>query len=138
METILAPSEGELLLNSALRDERPVVAILGQDSGWSKDRPDPLLSAALEKAQRQGAAWSALLTTQTLTEGFYDWLAEKFLRRTPSAELLSVADAPFSAGKTGRCHSRLRQFIVASLREEQPRAVLVAWDTLEVPTYDSA
>lgn len=23
-------------------------------------------------------------------------------------------------------------------REEQPRAVLVAWDTLEVPTYDSA
>lgn len=51
MDSDLSESKGELLLTSALLDERPIVAILGQNSGWSKDRPDPVLSMALEKAE---------------------------------------------------------------------------------------
>jgi hypothetical protein len=57
LDSALSDSMGERLLERALFEDRPIVAILGQDSGWSTDRSDPVLSTALEKAERVLSGW---------------------------------------------------------------------------------
>ena len=116
-------SEGERVLRKALRKELPVVAVLGQASGWSCNHPDPSLAAALAKASRDGGDWKSLLSMDPLPEGFYEWLSERFVHRAPSPELLAIADAPLSAVYTSSVDPGLLNLFTTSGRE--PIAVLL-------------
>src|SRR5262249_36258544 len=85
------PADGELLLRGALHSGVPIVAVLGQASGWSDGHGDPVLRLAFNKASRKGDDWKSLLSREPLSQGFYEWLGERFLNRAPSRELLSTA-----------------------------------------------
>ena len=69
------------------------------------------------RRRRQGSAWGAPLDMQPLPSGFYDWLAEKFLRRTPSSELLAISDAPFCAVYTSSIDPGVLNLFATSGRE---------------------
>src|SRR5216683_1481498 len=94
---IVPSTESERILGKALRTGVPVAAFLGQTTGWSDTHYDPVLQLALRKASRPGDDWKSLLSREPLPQGFYEWLGERFLNRAPSRELLSTADAVFSA-----------------------------------------
>jgi hypothetical protein len=117
-----ATAKGELLLGRARRTEVPVAAFLGQTTGWSA-RYDPVLRLALEKVAKSGDGWKSLLSREPLPEGFYEWLGERFLNRPPSRELLSIADAPFSAVYTSSIDSGILNLF--STEGRQPEAVLI-------------
>jgi hypothetical protein len=115
--------EGELILGEALRTGIPVAAFLGQMTGWSDTHDDPVLQVALKKASRHGNDWKSLLSREPLPQGFYEWLGERFLNRAPSNELLSTADAVFSAIYTSSIDPGLLNLFTTGGR--QPEAVLI-------------
>ena len=78
---------------------------------------------ALGKAPRSGNDWKVLLTREPLPQGFYEWLGERFLSRPPSPELLSIADAPFSAVYTSSIDPGLLNLF--STEGRQPEAILI-------------
>lgn len=120
METNQLSSRGERLLEDALHEQRPVVAVLGQEAGWSADHPDPVLASALEKAPRSGDNWNSLLSREPPPETFYEWLGERFVRRAPSHELLAIADAPLSAVYTSSIDPRISNLFASNGREPEP------------------
>jgi hypothetical protein len=116
-------TEGELILRKALRAEVPVVAVLGQMTGWSASHHDPALSLALKKASRTGNDWQSVLSREPLPEGFYEWLGERFLNRAPSQELLATTDAALSAVYTSSIDPGLLNLFATDGR--QPEAILL-------------
>jgi hypothetical protein len=126
-ETTLAQTaaspDGELVLGAALRTRVPVAAVLGQGIGSSETDGDPVLQLALKKASKRGDDWRSLLSREPLPQGFYEWLGERFLNRAPSRELLSIADATFSAVYTSSIDPGLLNLFATEGR--QPEAVLI-------------
>lgn len=120
---IAGSADGEAILGEALRIGVPVAAVLGQLAGWSEHHADPVLQLALGKAPRSGNDWKVLLTREPLPQGFYEWLGERFLSRPPSPELLSIADAPFSAVYTSSIDPGLLNLF--STEGRQPEAILI-------------
>lgn len=120
MNTDQLSSEGELVLRKALHTEVPVIAVLGQASGWSTNHPDPTLAAALAKVSKDGGDWKSLLSMDPLPESFCEWLGERFLRRAPSPEMLATADAPLSAVYTSSVDPGLLNLFTTSGREPIP------------------
>jgi len=114
------PSHGESILAGALRSRAPVVAFLGQSVGWSTVRNDPMLPTALKKVSKAGDDWRALLSREALPDGFFEWLAERFLNRAPSQELLSIADTPFSAIYTSSIDPGLVNLFATQGRQPEP------------------
>jgi hypothetical protein len=121
-EARTATGKGELLLGQALRTEVPVAAFLGQTTGWSAHH-DPVIRLAIEKLAKSGDGWKSVLSREPVPEGFYEWLGERFLNRPPSRELLSTADAPFSAVYTSSIDPGLLNLF--STEGRQPEAVLI-------------
>jgi hypothetical protein len=118
-----ATAKGELLLGQAFRTGVPVAAFLGQTIGWSDTHCDPVIRLALEKVGKSGDGWKSLLSREPLSQGFYEWLGERFLNRPPSRELLSTADAPFSAVYTSSIDPGLLNLFATDGR--QPEAVFI-------------
>lgn len=118
--TAASARNGELILADALRAGMPVVAFLGQTTGWSHERADPVLSLALKKAGKAGDAWKELLSREPLSQGFFEWLGERFIKRAPSKELLSIADAAFSAVYTSSIDPSLVNLLATEGREPEP------------------
>jgi hypothetical protein len=116
-------TDGEATLREALRAGVPVAAFLGQLAGWTDHHSDPVLQLALRKASRSGDDWKALLAREPLPQAFYEWLAERFLNRAPSPELLSISDATFSAVYTSSIDPGLLNLFCTEGR--QPEAVLI-------------
>ena len=81
----------------ALREGLPLVAVIGQSSGWTQNSPDPVLIRAFEKTNRPGSTWAELLGKEPLSGEFYEWLTERFMRRAAPRSLEEVADMPLSA-----------------------------------------
>jgi hypothetical protein len=117
------PEEGVSILSEAVRIGVPIVAVLGQMTGWSHGHSDPALHLALKKAARFGDSWKSLLSRDPLPEGFYEWLGERFLNRAPSPELLSTADAVFSAVYASSIDPGLMNLFATEGR--RPEAVLL-------------
>jgi hypothetical protein len=116
--TNLNPSTDALA--RALRDGLPLVAVLGQATGWTPDSPDPVLLRALEKAQREGNSWSELLGNDPLEGEFYQWLSERFLRRSAPQALQAIADMPLSAVFTSSIDPGLINLVSTKGREPDP------------------
>jgi hypothetical protein len=105
---------------SALRKNIPIVAILGQTTGWSSIDLDPVLKLSLEKIGRKGEAWTHLLSKEALESNFYDWVAERFSRRIPSEELSALADIPVSAIFTSSIDPGFPNLFGTNGREPEP------------------
>src|SRR4051812_37335920 len=82
--------DGVSIVGQALRMGVPVAAVLGQAAGWNDHHGDPILQLALRKAGKSGDDWKSLLTREPLPQGFYEWLGERFLHRSPSIELVFI------------------------------------------------
>lgn len=110
----------ESSLSRALISGVPIVAILGQSSGWSAEQPDPVLEMALKRAGREAAFWKGLLSREQLPTAFYEWLAERFSRRAPSDESLAIADTPVSAIFTSSIDPGVINLFTTNGREPEP------------------
>jgi hypothetical protein len=58
------------LLQLAMREELPIVAVLGQLSGWQGDRPDPVLAATSKRVGKAEGSWKSLLSREPLPDNF--------------------------------------------------------------------
>ena len=93
-------TEARDLLISALEEKRPLVLALGQDAWRENGREDPVLAKALAHLQREEdgrRGWLRLFGALPLTPDFYEWLAERFVRRVPPDWLTILGEVPWSA-----------------------------------------
>lgn len=114
-------ASGERLLRDALADTLPVVGFLGQSVGVPANK-DGVLNSALQKLGRSGDSWRSVLAGNDIDATFFAWLGEGFLATPVSAELSSIADAPFSAIYTSSIDPRLPSLFETNGR--QPETVL--------------
>lgn len=87
------------LLIAALREQQPLVLVLGQDAWRENGQEDPVLAKALTHLDREDAkqrGWRALLA-EPLPSGFYQWLTERLARRVPPDSLSALGELPWSA-----------------------------------------
>jgi hypothetical protein len=111
---------GEGLLRRALSQGVPVVAVLGQSAGWSAEPDNVLIMAAGRLGRPIEGGWRGLLSREAVPDNFDLWIAERFARRAPSAELLSIADAPLSAVFTSSIDPGLSNLLTTGGREPEP------------------
>lgn len=103
----------------------PLVAIWGQQTGWSPATPDPVLARALEHAGRgQGTSWKSLLTNEPVKPEFYNWLAERFRNRPASQVVVEATRAPWCAVFTSSVDNGLANSLAGDGRE--PEVILQA------------
>ena len=98
----------------------PIVAILGQSIGQSSDESDIICMAGLERLGIEGSSWSDIFSFGTLRPEFYEWLTERFERRTPSNEIASIANAHFSAVFTSSIDPVLKNLFATDGRQPDP------------------
>jgi hypothetical protein len=120
LSEIAALSSGESVLSDAIASGVPIVALLGQGAGWPEGHDDPILALALAKAKRTGESWRALLSREPLPTAFYEWLAERFSRRAPSENLLSLTEMPLSAAYTSSIDPGIANLLATNGRNPEP------------------
>ena len=108
------------ILRKAISDDLPVVAVLGQAIHQSSDGRDNVLLSALGRLGVEGSFWSDIFSAGKLEAEFYNWLAERFDRRTPSKELTSIADVHFSAVFTSSIDPVLKNMFGSDGRIPEP------------------
>lgn len=116
-------SAAQAVLENAIADDVPIVAILGQSVGLGPDENDKTCLAALARLGIDGSSWNDIFSSGALGAEFYGWLNERFDRRSPSRDLTSIADAHFSAVFTSLFDPVLKNLFGTDGR--QPEAVLV-------------
>ena len=120
------PLEGDLsevdrTLTIALAQDVPLVGVFGQNAGWPKENPDPILALIARHLAREGIkSWRDILSKESLPVNFYDWLEERFSRRAPSPSFLETAEAPFSAVFTSSIDPGIANLFAGGGREPQP------------------
>lgn len=120
MQTPESQSAGQELLRQRWTEGAPLVAIWGQQVGWSLAMPDPVLKRALEHASRTpGQAWKSLLTNEPLGAEFYDWLADRFRNRPASQLVIEAARVPWGAVFTSSFDSGLANCLAGEGREPE-------------------
>ncbi|HBO5642320.1 hypothetical protein GFM12_23675 [Pseudomonas aeruginosa] len=113
-------SAGQELLRQRWVEGAPLVAIWGQQAGWSLTMPDPVLKRALEHASRlPGQAWKSLLTNEPLGAEFYDWLAERFRNRPASQLVIEASRVPWGAVFTSSFDNGLASCLAGEGREPE-------------------
>ena len=110
-------------LEDAVADDRPIVAVLGQSSGFTGGAQDTVLAAALARLQIDGNSWADIFSAGELGSAFYEWLNGRFEQRAPQRGLISIADAHLSAVFTSSVDPILRKLFETDGR--QPEVVLV-------------
>ena len=113
-------SGAQTVLNNAIRTDVPIVAILGQYIGQNPEDGDRLCQAALERRGIDGESWNDVFGDGQLEPEFFNWLNERFERRSPTLELTSIADAHFSAVFTSSFDPVLRNLFATNGREPEP------------------
>ena len=113
----------QTILEEAIREERPIVAILGQSVGYAGKFRDVVLEAAIDRLGTEGDTWSDVFSYDRVDDTFLAWLNERFERRAPGNELTSVADLHFSAVFTSSFDPNLRRLFETEGR--QPETILV-------------
>ncbi|WP_131199466.1 ATP-binding protein [Phytopseudomonas dryadis] len=112
--------EAHSVLVQAFLNKVPVVAVLGQSCGWSSQKMDPVFIQILKNLSKSGDGWSDILDRDLLDEHFYSWVAERFLRRSPSNLMLGIADAQLSAIYTSSVDPTLANMFATGGREPEP------------------
>ena len=89
-------------LVSALRADRPIVLLLGQDAWTVGTRPDPVLQMALRRSRPDqtdstSPGFHSLLEADTLPEDFYEWLAEVYSHQPEPTWMEPVSRLPLNA-----------------------------------------
>lgn len=118
-------SNAKEILVEALKEHRPLVAILGQDSLVGND--DPLLRRAREHlgiSHDSHTGWNGVLQGSTLSGDFYEWLAERYKGRAHNQSLAALGLLPISAIFTSALDPTLIELFATPRRE--PQAVLTA------------
>jgi hypothetical protein len=117
------PPLAQVALEEAIADNRPLVAVLGQSLGYTVDDPDRTFSAGLTKLGIKGSSWNDIFSSGALTSDFYQWLNERFERRSPSRELIAISDTHFSAVYTSSFDPLVRNLFETDGR--QPEAIVL-------------
>ena len=86
----------------ALKEDRPVVLLLGQDAWKSRTYTDPVLEMAFKRVGRHSAepvsvSFPQLLQADPLPEDFYDWLAETYTRQPEPTWMETISRLPLNA-----------------------------------------
>jgi hypothetical protein len=114
---------GETLFREAIARGVPIVAILGQQAGWTT-QTDPVLKLALQKLDKPPEnGWKELLSKVALPADFEGWLEERFARRAPSPEQIAIADTPLSAVFTSSLDPGFANLLSSAGRE--PETILI-------------
>ena len=113
-------SAAQAVLQEAITADLPIVAVLGQSIGQSPEESDRICLAALARLGIEGSSWHDIFTFGPLDPVFYDWLNERFERRSPSRELASIADAHLSAVFTSSFDPVLKNLFGTDGREPVP------------------
>ena len=113
----------QVILEEAIHEERPIVAVLGQSVGYGDKARDAVLDAAIERLGAEGGTWSDVFSHPRIDDAFLAWLNERFERRLPPNELTAVADLHFSAVFTSSFDPILRGLFETDGR--QPETILV-------------
>ncbi|PKR56298.1 hypothetical protein [Thalassospira lohafexi] len=116
-------SMAQAILEDAISTDVPIVAILGQSLGHEPEEADRICLKALERLQIDGSSWNDLFSKGKIDAEFYDWLNERFERRSPPIELTAISDAHFSAVFTSSIDPILRNLFETDGR--QPETILV-------------
>lgn len=109
----------ELLL-AALKEQQPLVLVLGQDAWRENGQEDPVLARALAHLDREDTkqqGWRTLLA-EPLPPGFYEWLAERLERRVPPDWLAALGEVPWSAVFTSSLDPSVRDLFSKRQRPE--------------------
>lgn len=118
-------NEAQELLIEALREEHPLVLVLGQDAWRENGQEDPVLAQALAHLHREDArqqGWLKL-TAELLPSGFYEWLTERFERRVPPDWLNALGEMPWSAVFTSSLDPTLKELFS---KRQRPELVLTS------------
>lgn len=113
-------SAAQAALQDAIATDRPVVAILGQSLNDEDEDGDRICAEALKRSGIEGSSWNDVFSAKTLNAEFYAWLNERFERRAPSDELVSIADAHFSAVFTSAFNPTLKNLFGTDGRRPEP------------------
>lgn len=116
-------NEAQELLVAALREQHPLVLVLGQDAWRENGQEDPVLAKALAHLDREGAkqqGWLQLLA-EPLPSRFYEWLTECFERRVPPDWLSALGEVPWSAVFTSSLDPTLKDLFS---KRQHPELVL--------------
>lgn len=120
MQALASQSTGQELLRRRWTEGVPLVAIWGQQMGWSSAMPDPVLERALKHSCRaSGQAWKSLLTNEPLGAEFYEWLADRFRNRPASQLAIEAARVPWGAVFTSSFDSGLANCLAGAGREPE-------------------
>ncbi|MGD9733677.1 MAG: hypothetical protein AB7U45_15990 [Desulfamplus sp.] len=90
----------EKVILETIKEERPLLLFLGQDAWNIGGEPDPVLKHTLVHLDKEGTGikdWPSLVESETLSNDFYQWLAERFRRRVQPEWLKTIFTLPFSA-----------------------------------------
>jgi hypothetical protein len=90
----------EKVVLETIKEERPLLLLLGQDAWNLGGEPDPVLKHTLTHLDKEGSGikgWPSLIESGTLSQDFYQWLAERFNRRVQPEWLKTIFTLPFSA-----------------------------------------
>ncbi len=113
-------SAAQAALQNAIAGDVPIVAILGQSIDHGNENIDRVCNAALERLQIDGSSWKDIFAKGPVDEQFYDWLNERFERRSPPNEITSIADGYFSAVFTSSIDPILKDLFSTDGRQPDP------------------
>ena len=136
-------SAPEQAILRAISERLPLVLLLGQSAWISSDGTDAVLTLALQRlgvGHSGESDWTKIISSATLPEDFYIWLAERFARRPEAEWLRSVAALPWSAVFTSSLDQSLSTALATSFREPQviltsDEIPLAARSTARTPLY---
>lgn len=117
------------LLVAALREQHPLVLVLGQDAWRENGQDDSVLAKALAHLDREDAeqrGWRALLAEEPLPPGFYEWLTERLERRVPPDSLSALGEVPWSAVFSSSLDPTLKELFA---KRQRPELVLTSAET---------
>ena len=83
---------------------------MGQSIDHGNGNIDRVCNAALERLQIDGSSWKDIFAKGPVDEKFYNWLNERFERRSPPSEITSIADGYFSAVFTSSIDQIFKDF----------------------------
>lgn len=113
----------EEILRAAIKDDRPLVGIIGQSIGLPNSAGECLMTSALARLGLSGTSWKDLFSRGPIQPELYAWLNERFERRSPARDLIDIADTHFSAIYTSSFDPTIRNLFATDGREPEPVVV---------------
>ena len=112
-------------LVSALRADRPIVLLLGQDAWTIGTRADPVLKMALrrscpDQADSASGGFHSLVGADALPEDFYEWLAEVYSHQPEPTWMETVSRLPLNAVFTSSIDPAIARSFRINGRDVEP------------------